>query len=47
MKEYAALYVSNKNERDIAKMAALIMETGIKEKDAYHVSCAIMAEGIF
>lgn len=27
MKDYATLYVSNKNEEDIAKMAALIMET--------------------
>lgn len=43
MKEYAALYVSNKNEEDIAKTAALIMRTGIKEKDAYHVACAVMA----
>lgn len=44
MKEYATLYVSNKNEKNIAKLANTIMETGIKEKDAYHVACAIMAE---
>ena len=44
MKEYAALYVSNKNEKDIAKMVSCIMETGIKEKDAYHVACAVMAK---
>lgn len=44
MKDYATLYVSNKNEKDIAKMAASIMKMGIKEKDAYHVACAIMAE---
>ena len=25
-------------------MAALIMDTGIKEKDAYHVACAVIAE---
>ncbi len=37
------MYVSNKNEEDIAKMATLIMGTGIKEKDAYHVACAVMA----
>lgn len=44
MKDYAALYVSNKHKDDIAKIASFIMETGIKEKDAYHVACAIMAE---
>ncbi|MDE7257738.1 MAG: hypothetical protein K2N77_00650, partial [Lachnospiraceae bacterium] len=44
MKEYATLYVSNKNEKDIARIANAIMETGIKEKDAYHVACAVIAE---
>lgn len=44
MNEFATLYVSNKKEKDIAKIADVIMETGIKEKDAYHVACAIIAE---
>lgn len=44
MKEYAALYVSNKNEKDISRIANAIMETGVKEKDAYHVACAVVAE---
>ena len=44
MKEYAAFYVSNKNEDVIRGYADKIMNTGIKEKDAYHVACAIMAE---
>jgi predicted nucleic acid-binding protein len=44
MKDYAKLYVSNKNEEHIAKMAVQIMGTGIKEKDAYHVACAVIAE---
>ena len=44
MKEYATFYVSNKNEKEIAKLADAIMETGIKEKDAYHVACAVIAE---
>ncbi len=44
MKEYATLYVSNQNEKDIARIANAIMETGVKEKDAYHVACAVMAE---
>lgn len=44
MKEYATAYVSNKNEKDITNLVNAIMETGIKEKDAYHVACAVMAE---
>lgn len=44
MKEYATLYVSNKNEKDIEKISDVIMETGVKEKDAYHVACAVIAE---
>ena len=44
MKEYATFYVSNKREKDIAKIADAIMRTGIKEKDAYHVACAVIAE---
>lgn len=44
MREYATLYVSNKNEKDIARIANVIMKTGIKEKDAYHVACAVIAE---
>lgn len=44
MKEYATFYVSNVNEKNIAKTAGLIMDTGVKEKDAYHVACALMAE---
>ena len=39
MKEYATLYVSNTNEKDIEKISDVIMETGVKEKDAYHVPC--------
>ncbi len=44
MKDYTKLYVSNRNKEDIKKLALAIMKTGIKEKDAYHVTCAIMAE---
>ena len=44
MNDYATWYVSNKNEKSIDKIAVLIMSTGVKEKDAYQVACAIMAE---
>ena len=41
---YNIIYFSNQNEKDIARIANAIMETGVKEKDAYHVACAVMAE---
>lgn len=44
MKDYATLYVSNKHSDMLAEIADSIMETGVKEKDAYHVACALMAE---
>ena len=44
MKDYATLYVSNKHGDMLAEIADSIMETGVKEKDAYHVACALMAE---
>ena len=44
MKDYAALYVSNRNEKKIAELVKSIMMTGVKEKDAYHVACAIVAK---
>lgn len=44
MEDYATFYVSNRNENRIKEYATTIMETGVKEKDAYHVACAILAE---
>lgn len=44
MEEYGAIYVSNKNEAEIKRYADIIMATGVKEKDAYHVACARIAE---
>lgn len=44
MKDYATLYVSNKHGDMLAEIADSIMEAGVKEKDAYHVACALMAE---
>ena len=43
MQEYASFYVSTRNEETIAAYASEIMETGVKEKDAYHVACARLA----
>lgn len=43
MKEYTSIYVSDRNTDEIGKYADEIMKTGVKEKDAYHVACAVMA----
>lgn len=43
MKKYASIYVSNRQEDVIRESAVEIMETGVKEKDAYHVACAVIA----
>ena len=43
IKDYTAFYVSDGKEEEVAKYAAVIMNTGIKEKDAYHVACAVIA----
>ncbi len=44
MKEYSSFYVSNLRESEIRQIASSIMQTGVKEKDAYHVACAVLAE---
>lgn len=37
-------YVSSERSEEIAKIAEPIIETGIKEKDAFHVACAVFAQ---
>lgn len=44
IREYSSVYVSNRNKNEIRKYADVIMKTGVKEKDAYHVACAIIAQ---
>lgn len=43
MHKFLIIIVYN-NEKNIAKIAVFIIETVIKEKDAYHVACAIMTD---
>ncbi len=43
MDEHASFHVSNRHEAEIDERAVAIMKTGIKEKDAYHVACAMQA----
>jgi predicted nucleic acid-binding protein len=38
------IYVSDKNIEPIKETARSIIKTGVKEKDAVHVACAIYAE---
>lgn len=37
-------YVGDEREEEIAKIAEPIIQTGVKEKDAFHVACAIFAQ---
>ena len=41
---YASYYVGIAKRDVVEKMAADIMQTGIKEKDAAHIACAILAK---
>jgi hypothetical protein len=44
LKEYASVYISAKRISEIEEIANLVMQTGIKKKDAIHLSCSIVAE---
>lgn len=43
IEDYTTLYVSDGKKEEIEKCSSVIMETGVKEKDACHVACAIIA----
>ncbi len=43
IRDNARFYVGVERDGEIAALAYEIMATGIKEKDAYHVACAIYA----
>lgn len=40
----ASYYVSSVKGNEIKETAETIMQSGVKEKDAYHVACALMAK---
>jgi predicted nucleic acid-binding protein len=42
--EYAAYYISRERENEILPLTNQIMATGIKLKDAVHLSCAIVVK---
>lgn len=43
MNENEAYYVGKEKDDEVIKLAEPIMKTGVKEKDAYHVACAVLA----
>ena len=47
MNDNESYYVGNERDEMIAKMAEPIMRTGVKEKDAFHVACAIYAKCVY
>jgi hypothetical protein len=47
IKENADIYVSDEKRREIEKTATEIMQTGIKHKDAVHLSCALLSGSDF
>jgi predicted nucleic acid-binding protein len=44
VENYATLFVSNNRRNDIEPLAKNIMQTGIKNKDAIHLACAMFAD---
>lgn len=44
MDTYESYYVGSERHGDIVKIAEPIIRTGVKEKDAFHVACAILSE---
>lgn len=44
METNESYYVGIERDSDVAKIAEPIMQTGVKEKDAFHVACAILAK---
>lgn len=42
-----AFYVGYEKNLDVKEIAAQIISTGVKSSDAYHVACAILADGDF
>lgn len=44
MNSNESFYVDSERDEIIAKIAKPIMQTGVKEKDAFHVACAVYAQ---
>lgn len=44
IQKYSTVYVTNEREVDMVSIAKNIIDIGIKQYDAYHVACAILAK---
>lgn len=44
MESNESYYVGSERDTDVARIAEPIMQTGVKEKDAFHVACAILSK---
>lgn len=44
MDSYESFYVSEERTEDIEPIKSEIMKTGVKEKDANHIACAVVAK---
>ena len=44
MESNESYYVGSERDPDVARIAEPIMQTGVKEKDAFHVACAILSK---
>ena len=42
--DYSEVFISKEREREIIPLTNIIMESGIKLKDAVHIACSIVAE---
>lgn len=44
IRENESFYVGVERSEEVNRLATIVMQTGVKEKDAVHVTCAIMAQ---
>ena len=44
IQKYSSVYVTSDREADMVSIAKSIIDTGVKQYDAYHVACAILAK---
>jgi predicted nucleic acid-binding protein len=44
IEEYSSIIIDDSKREDVLQIAEAIMRTGVKMTDAFHISCAILAE---
>ena len=43
MRKYISIYIDKSNHQRILENSTFVIETGIKDRDAYHIACAQIA----